>query len=261
MHHNLIAENGPRTPRVEADLERGIRGGIVLMAAAFGIEDLFTPQTFGLDTGQHAARIHDNVVQQPAGQALRLLAIGPVSVCNNRFNAGISGPEVFERLAGAVLMMNAGNGQRLPAGTTLFNSNQSRLGAESASMTSQLIWTIDDLGFDANQSLALTDGMALTETISFLINTVLFGATLRASDSRLKETPANRERSFKISLLSRSSLMNNTSNNQGDHCIFAFDTAVITTGNQVLDSTLCPPLQGSIATPVGNFAVVASLRE
>jgi hypothetical protein len=190
-----------------------------------------------------------------------LLAIGPISVCNNRFNAGLSGPDVLERLAGVVLISNAGSGQRLPDGTTLFNSNQSHLGSESASLASQIITTVDDLGFDANQSVALGEGIALTDTISFLNNTILSGATLRASDNRLKEPSGGRETSFKASLLSLSSLMNNTSNNQGDHCIFAFGTAVIATGNQILDDTLCPRIRNSVATPVANFAVVPPLRE
>jgi hypothetical protein len=97
------------------------------------------------------------VAQLPVEQALRVIAIGPVSVCNNHFNTELSGSETLERLAGTVLVLNAGSGERLPAGLTVFNSNQTRLGRESASFTVQIIWTVDDLGFDANQSHALTE--------------------------------------------------------------------------------------------------------
>ena len=264
IHDNLISENGPLDPIVNLDLQRGRRGGIVLIVASFGIEDLIVNPDREFDTGRHAARIHDNIVHQPAGQALQMFAIGPVSVCNNRFHTVLSGPETLERLAGALLILNAGSGQALPAGSTLFNSNQSRLGSESDSITSQIIWTVDDLGFDANQSDGLGKGLALTDTISFFVNTFLLGATLRASDSRFKETPGLTELSFRISLLSLSSLLNNTNNNHGDHCIFAINTTVgrpaDDTGNQFLDSTLCSELNVSIATPAARFAVVAPIR-
>jgi hypothetical protein len=262
IHHNRVSDNGPIVPIFLQDLQRGQRGGIVLLVASFGFQEVVVSRDF-LDTGRPTGRIHDNVVQQPVGQALRMFAIGPVSVCNNHFNTELSGPEVLERLAGTLLILNAGSGQRLPAGITLFNSNQTRLGRESASFIAQIIWTIDDLGFDANQSSALTGEIALTDRISFFINTYLLGATLRASDSRFKEPPGTRVTSFKISLLSQSSLLNNTNNNHGDHCIFAFNAAAPgrpanSAGNQVLDNKPCQTLNDSIAVPLARFPVVAT---
>ena len=49
-----------------------------------------------------------------------VFANGPVSVCNNRFSAQITGPSSFDRLAGAVLLMNLGSGVQTSAPTGLF---------------------------------------------------------------------------------------------------------------------------------------------
>ena len=86
---------------------------------------------------------------------------------------------------------------------------------------SQLISTTDDVGFDGNQCVAITDGVPVTDTVSVFTNTFLIGRTLRATDSRFQEPSGSRRQAFKISLLTRTSLLNNTNDNQGDHCILA----------------------------------------
>ena len=55
-----------------------------------------------------------------------------------------------------------------------------------------------------------------------LINTVLFGRTVRATDNRFKEAFVEAQGLFAASLLSLSFLHNNTTTNQGNHCIIAF---------------------------------------
>jgi hypothetical protein len=259
IHHNNIIENGPFDAASRLGLEPGVRGGIAILAASFGFEDLIQPPGRVFDTGRHAARIHDNVVHQPAGHALRLFAAGPVSVCDNRFETDLAGLESFERLAGSVAILALGGASRFSTGVALFSSNQSWLGPGAASFSSQLIWTTDDLGFHANQSVALTDGIALSDAVSLFTNTYLLGRTVRAGDSRFIEPPGSRRQSLKISLLSQTTLLNNTKDNHGDHCIFAFNTAPgrppIIAGNQVVDSTLCPRLNSGIAAPVTEFRV------
>jgi hypothetical protein len=263
IYHNRVSDNGPFDPGVNLDSESGRRGGIIVTAAAFGIDDLILNPDRGFDTGRYAVRIHDNIVQQPVGQALRVFAFGPVSVGGNRLNTDITGPEALERLAGAVLILNAGDGRRLPAGLTLFDSNQTRLGPGGESFTAQLIWALDDLGYDANQCNALTNGIAIGNTASFFLNTFLLAPTLRATNSRFKEPAGKGESAFAISLLSRSTLLNNTNNNQGDHCIFAVNTLAgrpaNATGNQTLDDTLCPRLNTGIRPRAARFAVVSSI--
>jgi hypothetical protein len=266
IHHNHVLDNGPLVPKVNQDLESGIRGGIVLLVSSVGIEEVFTPGREGNDTGMHAGRIHDNLVHQPTGHALRLLGVGPTSICDNRFISDRSGPDGLERLAGLVFVLTIGGSQRLPASPALFNSNQSHLGREAASFMSQLISTTDDVGFDGNQCVALTDGVPVTDAVSVFTNTFLIGRTLRATDSRFQEPPGSRRQAFKISLLTRTSLLNNTNDNHGDHCILAFNTAANpvrppnVVGNQVVDATLCPRLNNSIAVPVSRFPVTATMR-
>jgi hypothetical protein len=261
IHHNHINENGPFVAVIRRGLDSGIRGGIVLSASSFGIEALVAQQV-SLDAGRHAARIHDNVIYQPVGHALRLLVIGPASLCSNFLSSELNGPEALERLAGTTFVLAAGAG-RLPAGVTLFSQNQSRLGAGAASFTSQIIWTTDDIGFDGNQSVSLTNGIALTGALTLFVNTFLLGRTLRANDGRFKE-PGGRQQAFILSLLTRTSLLNNTNDNQGDHCILAFNTAPgrapNQAGNQVVDSAVCRSLTNSVASPVSAFVVTAGNR-
>ena len=236
--HNDISNNGPLIKPVYP-LESGIRGGIVLTASSFDNSDSIN----GLNSldfiGRHAARVHDNIVNQPAGQALRIIADGPVSILNNQFNSVLSGLNYhtigskksfnFDKFAGAVLIYNSGKHfdisapknsadrqmpmTTLPAGNILFNSNQTCVGDINKSFFSQLIVSLDDIGFNANQS----DNF---QNDSLLSNTLLVATTLRASESRFKEMIRSMNDQV-LSLLTFAILGNITTNNQGDHCIFA----------------------------------------
>ena len=288
--HNWISDNGELI-NAQGTLISGKRGGFVLGASSFPLLSLLstalnsTQSPVGITNvsalmGRPAARVHDNIVSQPAGQALTILAIGSVSVVNNHFNSELSGTEFFDLLAGAVLIVNLAGLNRFgtpgiggmnsstgliagtptnyttfarnpntnllfPNGNTLFNSNQTRLGIQNSSLTSQWIFSVDDIGFDGNQSDDL-GGLRLSDRIILTLNTVLWGVTLRANDNRFKEILDLRQsNSVRFSLLTLSILMNNTTTNQGDHCIFAFNTNTVASpplvngGNQILDARLC----------------------
>jgi len=121
----------------------------------------------------------------------------------------------------------------LPAGNVMFNDNQSRTGASNTSVTCHVIVTLDDLAYQDNQSFS--QGSA-----NLFSNALLFGLTLRATGNRLGERSAD----TLLSLLSLGSRLNNTSLNQGDHCIIALDmnpaVGEVKLGNQVLNpGTLC----------------------
>jgi hypothetical protein len=238
--HNHISNNGPLMSDLGTSkpLENGIRGGIVLTVSSFDNSDS-TSQDFFIYIGGHAARVHDNVVNQPAGQALRIIANGPISILNNQFNSVLSGLNYhtigskksfnFDKFAGAVLIYNSGKHfdisapknsadrqmpmTTLPAGNILFNSNQTCVGDINKSFFSQLIVSLDDIGFNANQS----DNF---QNDSLLSNTLLVATTLRASESRFKEMIRSMNDQV-LSLLTFAILGNITTNNQGDHCIFA----------------------------------------
>ena len=140
---------------------------------------------------------------------------------------------------------------RIPGGTTLFQNNQTRLGPGNRSIISQLILTADDLGFASNQSDILHT--------SHRINTLLGGITLRAGDSRFKEQVVQGQAATRASLLTVTKSLNNTHNNQGNHCIIATSLMEAinpylgyrhSEGNQVLlpAKQHCPTLQATLAS-------------
>lgn len=123
----------------------------------------------------------------------------------------------------------------IPGGDTLFNDNQIRVGAQGVAQVAQLILTADDLGFESNQSVVVnTPPMTMThlETASGVrqINTLLLGVTLRATGSRFKEPfrAYRKQRGGVLSLLSLALALNNTSQNQGNHCIIAVSALAAT---------------------------------
>lgn len=101
----------------------------------------------------------------------------------------------------------------MPAGNILFNSNQTCVGQINKSLFSQLIVSLDDIGFNGNQS----DNF---QNDSLLSNTLLVATTLRASESRFKEMIQSMKDQV-LSLLTFAILGNITTNNQGNHCIIA----------------------------------------
>jgi hypothetical protein len=140
---------------------------------------------------------------------------------------------------------------KIPNGNTLFQNNQTRLGPQNRSVISQLILTADDLGFSGNQS----DIMSTAHKI----NTLLGGITLRAGDSRFKEQIIQGQAATKASLLSITKLLNNTHNNQGNHCIIATSLMEAinpylgyrhSEGNQVMFPAKehCPTIQAALSS-------------
>ena len=84
IHRNRILNTGAKTPEGAEDAVTGYRGGIVVAFAVPGITALeFSGDSFPRQDGRPAARIHDNVISQPLGQALFLQALGPVAVQGN----------------------------------------------------------------------------------------------------------------------------------------------------------------------------------
>jgi hypothetical protein len=280
---NHIVGNGPLPAGARPDTLAGIRGGIVLMLVssfnALGATNAGGTSNIAataIVNPRPAARVHENVVDQPAGLALYSAAFGPLSCTDNSFNSELSGINPLELLAGTVLIVNVGGTQvappgmrfkagnvetteeaaeaksignagtfnrypdaevLLPRGYTMFNDNQSRTGAANISATSHVIATLDDLAYQDNQSHnARRDAV--------WCNALLAAFTLRATGNRLIEAGPK----TLASLLTVGSRMNNTSFNQGDHCIIAVDQnpamATVQLGNQVLyPNDLCPVFQ------------------
>ncbi len=221
-----------------------------------------------------AARIHANLVDQPAGQALYVLAVGPVQCNDNALANELSGLSDVERLAGTVFMYDLGGVTRagagitlgrnkpgqetepkedaapngsthaapasmlaqrtaaaatlIPSGNLMFNDNQLRTGPGNTSTTCHLLGTMDDLACQDNQSDCL-------RSANMFANGLLAGDTVRATGNRLSE-PAG---SALLSLFTLGVRLNNTSFNQGEHCIVGVDQnpamAEVIFGNQVLN--------------------------
>jgi hypothetical protein len=301
--HNRVVNNGPLTPAIGArELQAGRRGGIVLnLVSNFNVLDAHAARQGVSFSLRAAARIHDNVVDQPVGHALYAAAFGPVQCSDNAFSSELSGLSEQEALAGTVFLFDLGGAYQapagvslhrandiqlvdhgntgldpanqpaaqagaaaspqsyhaapaamlpirdaavttlLPAGNVMFNDNQMRAGQSHTSTTCQLVATLDDLAFQDNQCFSLRSG-------NLFANGLLFGDTLRASGNRFSE----RGGTTLLSLFSLAGRLNNTSFNQGDHCIIAVDQnpamAEVRVGNQVLNpGAQCARLNGIAA--------------
>jgi hypothetical protein len=310
--HNRVLDNGP-LPLAGAELTAGIRGGIVLdLATSFSALDLLRGAPSAGVNPLPAVRIHNNVVSQPVGQALRVGAAGPVMCSDNAFASEQSGLSVFEHIAGTVLIHNVGGVQRtdaatqlrrtsfvsaeaaiagtpgtasnatgltttgitttgaptteasttgapatgrtrsdpagpafarsdaaervLPGGATQFHDNQSRTGPTNTSTSCHTIVVADDLGYQGNHSACLSPR-------GLIANGILRAESIRAALNRMTE----RGPETLLSLWTIAVRMNDTSLNQGDHCIIATDQnptmTEIKLGNQIVSpSLLCAPI-------------------
>jgi hypothetical protein len=140
----------------------------------------------------------------------------------------------------------------LPGGEVLYNSNQLRLGPAHRSALATLVVTLDDLGFDGNQSTVLRPDLLLS-------NALCLAFSLRATDNRFRERTRQCFFSlvsvaFGLSAAARLVAMNTTAHNQGDHCIIALSN-VTTGGLPVIDDNnlevtrnLCAKLKENPAT-------------
>lgn len=111
ISNNRILDNGPRGFEDDARAISGVRGGIVIrMSFKQVLTSVLQDTEAVLADGIPAARIHDNVVTQPLGQALFLLVLGPVSVVGNQFTSQGADYRVnlFSGFAGTVLIVNLG---------------------------------------------------------------------------------------------------------------------------------------------------------
>lgn len=275
---NRIFGNGTVLENYRAERMDGIRGGIfVRFASAF----LIGGETDALQ--RPALRMADNRIDQPAGRAITALAFGPVACSDNYLNSEHDGRySILDQAVGAVLILNLGGIHRqlmagttrrfkaqadgqgltrfglqsspfgdlqlaellLPGGETLCNGNQVRAGPGNESFLLQLLVTMDDLGYDGNQSSAFRQDLMFG-------NTVCMAHTLRVTDNRFRERTLQcffslLSFAFGYTPFARLMTMNTTAHDQADHCIFALSNAaagglpVVSEGNLVLLRQLCP---------------------
>jgi hypothetical protein len=116
ISRNRILNNGPRPNSVEDPNAAGVpklgrRGGIHIAYALAPTTTLLpNNEGVGVQNGVPAARIHDNMVSAPLGQALSLVALGAVSVEGNQLTTRgvVHGSQSPSFLASTVFILNLG---------------------------------------------------------------------------------------------------------------------------------------------------------
>jgi hypothetical protein len=126
LSHNRILNNGRKTAQPPHTAKDGRRGGInIALAIAPTVPTPIGRQVYPNQNGVPAAKIHDNVVSQPLGQALSLTALGPVSVLDNHLTSrGMVlklNPPSPSFIAATVAILNLGMSNELYAQLTNFS--------------------------------------------------------------------------------------------------------------------------------------------
>lgn len=298
---NRIMNNGAKTSQPSHTAKDGRRGGVnVVLAVAPTVPTPIGGQLYPNQTGVPAAKIHDNIVSQPLGQALSLSALGPVSVLDNHLtsrgvlvklnppspsfiaatvaiaNLGMSN-ELYSQLTNfsgvlygtpslaagpslsgdAVVVPREGLdderiGRYLTNGNVLFGNNRCDLNLLETglgfALSSIAIFSLDDIGFHGNQC----DCNLLDDYV--IVQALLFGVSVRASDNRFKEGWAN-------TLYSAMTIgyMNATTNNQSTHCLLVsglIPSLKVDSGNRVLLAGFIPGFCEQLRTGVGNAGLL-----
>ncbi|MCW3475296.1 DUF6519 domain-containing protein [Limobrevibacterium gyesilva] len=136
VERNRIKDNGVRSTET---MRPGRRGGVVFGLVLPGSVPFTLPflNRAGLrQDGAPALRVHDNVVVTPEGRALEVIAVGPISVCDNQFTSR-GGARLFR----VPVVPSAG-----AAGYGLSTSAQTTYGAVAQKNGDPLLAFIDLLG-------------------------------------------------------------------------------------------------------------------
>ncbi|SFA78529.1 hypothetical protein SAMN05421688_0868 [Poseidonocella pacifica] len=265
IHRNRILNNGAKAPQGAEAADEGQRGGIVIRFAVPGIEPLnIEGDIFPRQDGRPAARIHDNVVSQPLGQALSIQALGPVSVTGNALSTRGLLPRPLDPSfwASAVWILNLGWSNEfylqflLFTGVTAAPIEPGSLPEGGDDLLPRPRPGLDDFGFGSylasgnvlfNDNQVVTD---LTETAaSFAVSSVLIVSmddvtvqdnqldcdfyldfmftNLLAVGMTLRINNNRLKESLFVTLYSSVGLgwiFNNTSDNQATHCILSLNS-------------------------------------
>jgi hypothetical protein len=112
ISHNRIVNNGARLPDPAEQARAGRRGGIHLITVEVPLVNIpydDAESQILRQSGTPAAKIHDNIVVQPLGQALYMVARGPVQVNDNQFTSrGVMPFRDFATLSGTIFIVNLG---------------------------------------------------------------------------------------------------------------------------------------------------------
>lgn len=272
---NRILNNGPRTSLTNDNLRPGLRGGVVVAMSFKRLSDkLLDDRELLAPDGIPAVKVHDNIVTQPVGRALTILAFGPVSVVGNQLTS--QGADFranpLSLLAATVFILNLGVSQDLLAflllasyrnlaysDKAMFSADYNATRGDSSRIpkffylpSGTVLFTNNQTMLDlrteeresvfSSQLIASLDDVAyngnqLTCTSFFdviLTNTSLFGVTVRSNDNRCQEGLS----STLYSLFSYG-LVNTATSNQATHCLHVLGNLVTEADNMVLFTFNC----------------------
>lgn len=151
----------------------------------------------------------------------------------------------------------------LPGGETLFNNNQSRMGPDNRAFLAQCLLTLDDLGYDGNQSAVFRQDFVFA-------NVAAFALSVRATGNRFRERVqccgmSLWTQAYGITLAARDLAMNTTTTNQADHCILALSNGtlpVVDPANLVLTQRACAHVSNDrLVCPTEKKSAIAYIRQ
>ncbi|HMT30346.1 MAG TPA: hypothetical protein PKD91_13820, partial [Bacteroidia bacterium] len=279
ISNNIILDNGISgvgTGENDPGDRPGLRAGIMVRFTFKATR--VSRSSFLSNDGVPAVKVHDNVVVQPTGHALFILAFGPVSVVSNQFTSfDTVEKDPFSLLASTVLILNLGFSkdlmilafkklanknpaydmknrfkeenlkkmrllQLLPDGKVMFTGNQSMLdmrsGSDNIALSSQLIASLDDVAYNTNQSECAA--MLLMLRGGFSIDRVLWDTTLIGFSVRANDNrfADGTTMNMSYSLVSYG-FMNTAIGNQATHCLHVLGGKIKEIHNIILFDDKC----------------------
>jgi hypothetical protein len=273
ISNNRILDNGPRTSLTNDNVRRGLRGGVVV---AMSFKALNSKQISDTDLlspdGIPAVKVHDNIITQPLGQALILLAMGPISVVGNQLTSQGADFRVnpLSLMAGTIYILDLGISQDLiallllasfrnlaaqnnatlqanyrptvantlrrllylPSGTVLFANNQITLDLR----TDEINLALSSILIASLDDVAFNSNQSNCNSLIdvILFDTVLFAVTVRSNDNRFQEGI-----SMTFYSLFSYGFMNTATSNQSTHCLHVLGSLPIEADNRVLFTYNC----------------------
>jgi hypothetical protein len=256
---NRILNNGPLTPTIGSDIIRGNRAGVFIKNASKKFDD-YTPGNIKLSyfDGIPAVNIHNNIITQPLGQALFLVALGPVSVVGNILTSqGTHFMNPISLVAGSAYISNLGiskdffavedilksqqrlfyaaylntsfprnennslsiQGQFLPGGNILFNDNQTTLELRRSESEMCFSSLLMNSFDDISFCGNQCDVMSYVTAKNQVIDAAILNVYLAGFSIRSNSSRFQEGKTFVVYSLYSNAFINTAIGNQATHCL------------------------------------------
>lgn len=268
ISNNRILSNGSRISE-----QSGVRGGVVIAMSFKSLVNILAGgEQFLSPDGIPAVKIHDNIITQPLGHALFLIAFGPVSVVSNHLTSqSVDKKNPFSLLAGAVFILNLGVSKDLmtlfflaslsqlakmsaanitapqadlrkilylPDGMVLFTNNQVTLDLRLDDLTiifsSQFIISLDDVAYNSNQAECNSFSNPKLNQQNIPTDIVLTDVAIVGVTVRSNDNRFQEGFTFSPASLFSLGMMNTGTGNQATHCLHILGVPLWTVDNDNL---------------------------